>query len=170
MQISQHKWKSHATNTKARKTTTEVSVNVGPYQMHLARHEYSLGIITRTVNQRVQWRAAPQRGRCCSVGRTQVERQGSSSTCVPLLQEPFTTFFLNANENKFDHPERSFSGIGRSWRNCQRDTADVKVTATESERGHTSGTRWWGLKGIYIMTLNTKINTTCINLIILIKK
>lgn len=43
------------------------------------------------------------------------------------LQEPFTTFFLNANENKFDHPERSFSGIGRSWRNCQRDTADVKV-------------------------------------------
>jgi len=44
------------------------------------------------------------------------------------LQEPFTTFFLNANDNKFDHPERAFSGIGCSWRNCQRDTADVKVT------------------------------------------
>ncbi|KAG7248018.1 hypothetical protein CRUP_009759, partial [Coryphaenoides rupestris] len=45
--------------------------------------------------------------------------------------EPFTTFFLNANENKFDHPERSFSGIGRSWRNCQRDTADVKELIPE---------------------------------------
>lgn len=45
------------------------------------------------------------------------------------LQEPFSTFFLNANDNKFDNPERAFSGIGRSWRNCQRDTADVKVRA-----------------------------------------
>lgn len=45
------------------------------------------------------------------------------------LQEPFSTFFLNANDNKFDNPERAFSGIGRSWRNCQRDTADVKVNA-----------------------------------------
>lgn len=44
-------------------------------------------------------------------------------------QEPFTTFFLNANDGKFDHPERAFSGIGRAWRNCQRDTADVKVTS-----------------------------------------
>ncbi len=43
------------------------------------------------------------------------------------LQEPFTTFFLNANGNKFDHPNRTFSGIARSWRQCQRDTADVKV-------------------------------------------
>uniref|UniRef100_A0A8C5D403 Neurobeachin n=1 Tax=Gadus morhua TaxID=8049 RepID=A0A8C5D403_GADMO len=48
-----------------------------------------------------------------------------------LRIEPFTTFFLNANENKFDHPERSFSGIGRSWRNCQRDTADVKELIPE---------------------------------------
>lgn len=46
----------------------------------------------------------------------------------PSLQEPFSTFFLNANDNKFDNPERAFSGIGRSWRNCQRDTADVKVS------------------------------------------
>lgn len=43
------------------------------------------------------------------------------------LQEPFTTFFLNTNGNKFDHPNRTFSGIARSWRHCQRDTADVKV-------------------------------------------
>ncbi|XP_037544228.1 neurobeachin [Nematolebias whitei] len=45
--------------------------------------------------------------------------------------EPFTTFFLNANDGKFDHPERAFSGIGRAWRNCQRDTADVKELIPE---------------------------------------
>ncbi|KAE8287406.1 Neurobeachin Lysosomal-trafficking regulator 2 Protein BCL8B [Larimichthys crocea] len=51
------------------------------------------------------------------------------STLMWMLRiEPFTTFFLNANDSKFDHPERAFSGIGCSWRNCQRDTADVKVT------------------------------------------
>lgn len=59
------------------------------------------------------------------------------------LQEPFTTFFLNANENKFDHPERSFSGIGRSWRNCQRDTADVKVSQM-SQRWDTTPFVWTG--------------------------
>uniref|UniRef100_A0A671WUJ7 Neurobeachin n=1 Tax=Sparus aurata TaxID=8175 RepID=A0A671WUJ7_SPAAU len=54
------------------------------------------------------------------------------STLMWMLRiEPFTTFFLNANENKFDHPERSFSGIGCSWRNCQRDTADVKELIPE---------------------------------------
>ncbi|XP_061607927.1 neurobeachin a isoform X4 [Phyllopteryx taeniolatus] len=48
------------------------------------------------------------------------------STLMWMLRiEPFTTFFLNANDGKFDHADRSFSGIGRSWRNCQRDTADV---------------------------------------------
>uniref|UniRef100_A0A8B9LNZ4 Neurobeachin b n=1 Tax=Astyanax mexicanus TaxID=7994 RepID=A0A8B9LNZ4_ASTMX len=40
--------------------------------------------------------------------------------------EPFTTFFLNTNGNKFDHANRTFSGIMRSWRHCQRDTSDVK--------------------------------------------
>lgn len=45
-------------------------------------------------------------------------------------QEPFTTFFLSANNNKFDHPDRTFSAIARSWRNCQRDTSDVKVRIT----------------------------------------
>uniref|UniRef100_A0A3B4UNC4 Neurobeachin n=1 Tax=Seriola dumerili TaxID=41447 RepID=A0A3B4UNC4_SERDU len=54
------------------------------------------------------------------------------STLMWMLRiEPFTTFFLNANDSKFDHPERSFSGIGRSWRNCQRDTADVKELIPE---------------------------------------
>uniref|UniRef100_A0A669DAI8 Neurobeachin n=1 Tax=Oreochromis niloticus TaxID=8128 RepID=A0A669DAI8_ORENI len=45
--------------------------------------------------------------------------------------EPFTTFFLSANNNKFDHPDRTFSGISRSWRNCQRDTSDVKELIPE---------------------------------------
>ncbi|XP_077449030.1 neurobeachin a isoform X5 [Stigmatopora argus] len=48
------------------------------------------------------------------------------STLLWMLRiEPFTTFFLNGNDGKFDHADRTFSGIGRSWRNCQRDTADV---------------------------------------------
>ncbi|XP_074536226.1 neurobeachin isoform X1 [Halichoeres trimaculatus] len=45
--------------------------------------------------------------------------------------EPFTTFFLCANNNKFDHPDRTFSGIARSWRNCQRDTSEVKELIPE---------------------------------------
>ncbi|KAM9318508.1 neurobeachin isoform 2-T2 [Pholidichthys leucotaenia] len=45
--------------------------------------------------------------------------------------EPFTTFFLSAYNNKFDHPDRTFSGISRSWRNCQRDTSDVKELIPE---------------------------------------
>uniref|UniRef100_A0A3B4UDY1 Neurobeachin n=1 Tax=Seriola dumerili TaxID=41447 RepID=A0A3B4UDY1_SERDU len=45
--------------------------------------------------------------------------------------EPFTTFFLSANNNKFDHPDRTFSAIDRSWRNCQRDTSDVKELIPE---------------------------------------
>ncbi|XP_028274601.1 neurobeachin isoform X3 [Parambassis ranga] len=45
--------------------------------------------------------------------------------------EPFTTFFLSTNNNKFDHPDRTFSSITRSWRNCQRDTSDVKELIPE---------------------------------------
>ncbi|KAM8905556.1 neurobeachin isoform 2-T2 [Spinachia spinachia] len=45
--------------------------------------------------------------------------------------EPFTTFLLSANNNKFDHPDQTFSAIARSWRNCQRDTRDVKELIPE---------------------------------------
>ncbi|XP_051032930.1 neurobeachin isoform X4 [Phodopus roborovskii] len=45
--------------------------------------------------------------------------------------EPFTTFFLNANDGKFDHPDRTFSSISRSWRTSQRDTSDVKELIPE---------------------------------------
>ncbi|KAJ8404707.1 hypothetical protein AAFF_G00335700 [Aldrovandia affinis] len=58
------------------------------------------------------------------------------STCTSTLRwlvriEPFTTFFLNANDNKFDHADRTFSAVARSWRNCQRDTSDVKELIPE---------------------------------------
>lgn len=51
----------------------------------------------------------------------------------PDLQEPFTTFFLNFQGGKFDHADRTFSSVSRAWRNCQRDTSDVKVPYTHSE-------------------------------------
>ncbi|KAM4627885.1 neurobeachin-like isoform 2-T2 [Polymixia lowei] len=58
------------------------------------------------------------------------------STAASTLQwliriEPFTTFFLSASSNRFDHPDRTFSAIARSWRNCQRDTSDVKELIPE---------------------------------------
>ncbi|XP_033486916.1 neurobeachin isoform X4 [Epinephelus lanceolatus] len=58
------------------------------------------------------------------------------STAASILHwlvriEPFTTFLLSANNNKFDHPDRTFSAIARSWRNCQRDTSDVKELIPE---------------------------------------
>ncbi|XP_077154339.1 neurobeachin isoform X3 [Ranitomeya variabilis] len=51
--------------------------------------------------------------------------------CWLVRIEPFTTFFLNVNESKFDHPDRTFSAVARSWRNCQRDTSDVKELIPE---------------------------------------
>ncbi|XP_019353801.2 neurobeachin isoform X2 [Alligator mississippiensis] len=56
----------------------------------------------------------------------------STSTLSWLVRiEPFTTFFLNANDGKFDHPDRTFSSVARSWRNSQRDTSDVKELIPE---------------------------------------
>lgn len=42
-------------------------------------------------------------------------------------QEPFTTMYLALQDGKFDHPNRLFSSISLAWKNCQRDTSDVKV-------------------------------------------
>ncbi|XP_060102640.1 lipopolysaccharide-responsive and beige-like anchor protein [Heteronotia binoei] len=51
----------------------------------------------------------------------------ASFTLTWLLRiEPFTTFFLNLQGGKFDHADRTFSSVSRAWRNCQRDTSDVK--------------------------------------------
>ncbi|XP_048243612.1 neurobeachin-like isoform X2 [Haliotis rufescens] len=45
--------------------------------------------------------------------------------------EPFTTMFLNLQEGKFDHPNRIFTSISQAWKNCQRDTSDVKELIPE---------------------------------------
>lgn len=56
----------------------------------------------------------------------------SSFTQMWLLRiEPFTTFFLNLQGGKFDHADRTFSSVSRAWRNCQRDTSDVKELIPE---------------------------------------
>ncbi|XP_057188742.1 lipopolysaccharide-responsive and beige-like anchor protein isoform X1 [Triplophysa rosa] len=56
----------------------------------------------------------------------------SSFTQMWLLRmEPFTTFFLNFQGGKFDHADRTFSSVARAWRNCQRDTSDVKELIPE---------------------------------------
>ncbi|XP_035904564.1 neurobeachin isoform X12 [Anopheles stephensi] len=45
--------------------------------------------------------------------------------------EPFTTMFLALQGGKFDHPDRLFSSVALSWKNCQRDTSDVKELIPE---------------------------------------
>ncbi|XP_061716784.1 neurobeachin isoform X10 [Cydia pomonella] len=45
--------------------------------------------------------------------------------------EPMTTMFLALQGGKFDHPNRLFSSIAMSWKNCQRDTSDVKELIPE---------------------------------------
>lgn len=51
-----------------------------------------------------------------------------------FLQEPFSTMFLNLQGGKFDHANRTFSSIAQSWKNCQRDTSDVKVVYISKKR------------------------------------
>ncbi|XP_058126890.1 neurobeachin [Anopheles coustani] len=45
--------------------------------------------------------------------------------------EPFTTMFLALQGGRFDHPDRLFSSVALSWKNCQRDTSDVKELIPE---------------------------------------
>ncbi|KAK6626033.1 hypothetical protein RUM43_006337 [Polyplax serrata] len=45
--------------------------------------------------------------------------------------EPLTTMFLALQGGKFDHPNRLFSSISLTWKNCQRDTSDVKELIPE---------------------------------------
>ncbi|KAL3192195.1 hypothetical protein MRX96_059176 [Rhipicephalus microplus] len=45
--------------------------------------------------------------------------------------EPFTTLFLALQGGKFDHANRMFASIAQSWKNCQRDTSDVKELIPE---------------------------------------
>ena len=48
-----------------------------------------------------------------------------------LRLEPFTTIFLNLQGGKFDHADRTFHSLSTSWKNCQRDTSDVKELIPE---------------------------------------
>ncbi|THD27791.1 Neurobeachin [Fasciola hepatica] len=48
-----------------------------------------------------------------------------------LRIEPFTTLFLALQGGKFDHPDRTFFSVGRTWDNCQRSTSDVKELIPE---------------------------------------
>ncbi|XP_053400196.1 neurobeachin-like isoform X2 [Mercenaria mercenaria] len=45
--------------------------------------------------------------------------------------EPFTTMFLNLQGGKFDHADRTFHSVSQAWKNCQRDTSDVKELIPE---------------------------------------
>lgn len=45
--------------------------------------------------------------------------------------EPLTTMFLALQGGKFDHPNRLFSSMALAWKNCQRDTSDVKELIPE---------------------------------------
>ncbi|XP_059484361.1 neurobeachin isoform X4 [Neocloeon triangulifer] len=45
--------------------------------------------------------------------------------------EPLTTMFLALQGGKFDYPNRIFHSISQSWKNCQRDTSDVKELIPE---------------------------------------
>ncbi|XP_022098981.1 neurobeachin-like isoform X3 [Acanthaster planci] len=48
-----------------------------------------------------------------------------------MRMEPYTTYFLNLQGGKFDHASRSFASVYISWKNCQRDTSDVKELIPE---------------------------------------
>ncbi|CAL8070942.1 unnamed protein product [Calicophoron daubneyi] len=48
-----------------------------------------------------------------------------------LRVEPFTSLFLNLQGGKFDHPDRTFSSVAKTWDNCQRNTSDVKELIPE---------------------------------------
>ncbi|UJR15136.1 hypothetical protein I4U23_002101 [Adineta vaga] len=45
--------------------------------------------------------------------------------------EPFTSYYLNLHEDKFDAPNRTFYSIPDAWQNCQRDSSDVKELIPE---------------------------------------
>ncbi|XP_077976450.1 neurobeachin-like isoform X2 [Styela clava] len=48
-----------------------------------------------------------------------------------MRMEPFTSLFLNLQGGKFDHADRTFLSVLQSWKNCQRDSHDVKELIPE---------------------------------------
>lgn len=63
--------------------------------------------------------------------------------------------FLNLQGGKFDHANRTFSSIAQSWKNCQRDTSDVKVVYISKNHCKTSKLLCW----IYMDKSMTYIST-----------
>ena len=45
--------------------------------------------------------------------------------------EPFSSIFLNLQDGRFDHADRTFHSVSTSWKNCQRDSSDVKELIPE---------------------------------------
>ena len=52
-------------------------------------------------------------------------------TSFVYFKEPFTTYYLNTDDEKFDSVNRIFSSIPTAWQNCQRDSSDVKELIPE---------------------------------------
>ena len=48
-----------------------------------------------------------------------------------IRTEPFASIFLNMQDGHFDHADRTFHSLATSWKNCQRDTSDVKELIPE---------------------------------------
>ncbi|CAF0884401.1 unnamed protein product [Adineta ricciae] len=56
----------------------------------------------------------------------------ASSTLNWLIRlEPFTSYYLNMHENKFESPSRTFYSVSDAWQSCQRDSSDVKELIPE---------------------------------------
>ncbi|CAD5222558.1 unnamed protein product [Bursaphelenchus xylophilus] len=64
--------------------------------------------------------------------------------------EPFTTYFLNLQNGKFDQADRLFHSISEAWQQCQRDSHNVKELIPElfylpemfyNQNGYSLGTR-----------------------------
>lgn len=58
--------------------------------------------------------------------------------------------FLALQGGKFDNPNRLFSSVALSWKNCQRDTSDVKASTPKSFKLHLINTLTVGSKNINI--------------------
>ena len=57
----------------------------------------------------------------------------STTNAMRLCSFPLSLPYLHPSlqSGKFDHPNRLFHSIAQSWRNCQRDTSDVKELIPE---------------------------------------
>ncbi|KPJ01369.1 Neurobeachin [Papilio xuthus] len=95
---------------------------------HYGTH-YSTGAFVLNWLVRIDTVAPRGEVRCHCNYETQAQCPVTDGTV--LDREPMTTMFLALHGGKFDHPNRLFSSIASSWKNCQRDTSDVKELIPE---------------------------------------